>query len=272
MNDQSFDQRLGSLRRWNITMAILHFIQGVLMAFLGYTVDTLREFSFELVTIYRYFETLPMGGFLVENRKEVLTTIDGLGIFVAIFLWLSALAHFLLAFPLFESYKRNLAKNFNPLRWFEYALSSSVMIVLIAMFFGVLEIWTLVLIFVINALMNLFGFTMELVNRYRMEVDDGVSWTPYIFGWIAGIMPWAVIFGYMLGPNTDRDSIPDFVWAILVVELILFMSFALTQFLQFKKVGAFKDYLVGEKSYQVLSLVAKTLLAWLVFGGLFQPN
>ena len=28
----------------------------------------------------------------------------------------------------------------------------------------------------------------------------------------------------------------------------------------------------GERMYQILSLVAKTLLAWLVFAGVFQPQ
>ena len=41
--------------------------------------------------------------------------------------------------------------------------------------------------------------------------------------------------------------------------------------LQYKKVGKWKDYLYGEKVYIILSLVAKTLLAWLVFAVIMQP-
>lgn len=41
--------------------------------------------------------------------------------------------------------------------------------------------------------------------------------------------------------------------------------------LQYNKVGKWKDYLYGEKVYIILSLVAKTLLAWLVFTGILQP-
>ncbi len=37
--------------------------------------------------------------------------------------------------------------------------------------------------------------------------------------------------------------------------------------LQYKKVGRWKDYLFGEYVYILLSLFAKTMLAWLVFGG-----
>lgn len=41
--------------------------------------------------------------------------------------------------------------------------------------------------------------------------------------------------------------------------------------LQYKKVGKWKDYLYGERAYIILSLVAKTLLAYLVFAGITQP-
>lgn len=51
--------------------------------------------------------------------------------------------------------------------------------------------------------------------------------------------------------------------------------------LQYKRVGWWSDkywgyqkggYYFGEIGYQILSLVAKTLLLWLVFGGTNQPN
>ena len=37
--------------------------------------------------------------------------------------------------------------------------------------------------------------------------------------------------------------------------------------LQYKKIGPWKDYLYGERAYIILSLVAKSLLAWQVFAG-----
>jgi hypothetical protein len=41
--------------------------------------------------------------------------------------------------------------------------------------------------------------------------------------------------------------------------------------LQYKKVGKWADYLYGERVYIVLSLVAKSALAWQIFGGTLQP-
>lgn len=47
--------------------------------------------------------------------------------------------------------------------------------------------------------------------------------------------------------------------------------FPVNMVLQYKKVGRWKDYLYGERGYIMLSLVAKSLLAWLVFAGTLQP-
>ena len=49
-------------------------------------------------------------------------------------------------------------------------------------------------------------------------------------------------------------------------DLFLFFNgFAINQWLQYKQVGKWKDYLFGERVYVTLSLVAKSLLAWQIF-------
>jgi hypothetical protein len=65
---------------------------------------------------------------------------------------------------------------------------------------------------------------------------------------------------------------PTFVYFILFTYFVLFMVFAVNMVLQYKGVGRWKDYLYGERAYIILSFVAKTLLAWLVFSGVFAPG
>jgi hypothetical protein len=52
---------------------------------------------------------------------------------------------------------------------------------------------------------------------------------------------------------------------------IFFSSFAVNMYLQYKKKGAWANYLYGERAYMILSLVAKTVLAWQVFAGALRP-
>jgi len=153
---------------------------------------------------------------------------------------------------------------YNPLRWYEYALSSSIMIVLLAALFGLLTIEAVILIFVINALMNLFGLLMEKMNPIDREKTD---WTPYLYGWIAGITPWVLIVIYMFN-NGDLSQLPWFVIPGLIFYFVTFNLFALNQYLQYKKTGKWADYVYGERMYVWLSLFGKSILAWVVFLGI----
>ena len=83
------------------------------------------------------------------------------------------------------------------------------------------------------------------------------------FGTVAGLAPWAAIVVNVIGSKT----IPGFVYGIVITEAILFFSFGLNQWLQYRGVGRWNDYLYGEKVYLVLSLVAKSVLAWFIYFG-----
>lgn len=80
------------------------------------------------------------------------------------------------------------------------------MIVLIATLFGVYDITTLMLIFVVNALINLFGLVMEQLNGNRKEKH----WGPFIWGSIAGIATWVAI-GMSMVATGNYGQIPWFV-------------------------------------------------------------
>lgn len=61
------------------------------------------------------------------------------------------------------------------------------------------------------------------------------------------------------------ESPPTFVYAIIITIFVFFNCFALNQWLQYRGIGKWKDYVHGEVVYIVLSLVAKSLLAWQIF-------
>jgi len=50
----------------------------------------------------------------------------------------------------------------------------------------------------------------------------------------------------------------------------VFDTFALNMYLQYK-VGPWKDYIFGERMFIVLSLLAKTALAWQIWFGTLAP-
>jgi hypothetical protein len=248
------------LQRFNLAAGILHLIQGVLMLSLG----TLLEWSRDIYTFYLKF-TLP---FEVAPDPQVFFTASYLGVVVASFPLISALAHFMIAYPKNKDYVENLKKGMNPYRWYEYAFSSSIMIVLIATFVGVWEFWSLVMIFVLNAMMIMFGYLMEIINQRT----EKTSWSAFLLGCISGGVPWVVLFAYFVAAITSTGTNPPaFVYMIFFIYFIVFNVFALNMVLQYKGIGRWKDYLYGERVYIILSFVAKTILAWLVFVGIFAP-
>lgn len=249
-----------NLRIFNAVMAILHFLQGIAMLLLS------RDFQIPLTTTFLDFNI--QARTVLPVTEEIIKI--NLGPFIALFLFLSAFFHLLIVMPgINKWYENNIKKGINYLRWYEYAFSSSVMIAAIAILCGMFDLPSLILIFVLNATMNLFGLMMELHNQTTKKTN----WTSYIFGCIAGIVPWIVIALYFFGAvSSVSTNIPEFVYAILVSIFIFFNIFALNMFLQYKKVGPWRSYIFGEKMYIVLSLVAKSLLAWQIFAGTLRPQ
>jgi hypothetical protein len=252
------EKKFLGLRRFNLSMGFLHLIQGILMIVLS------NDTAYPIYTNFLKFDTTQLA--LVPDPKIAYELPFGPA--VAVFLLLSAVAHFFLASFGYKLYVSNLKKGINPVRFYEYALSSSVMIVLIGMLVGIYDLGAIILIFGINAMMNLFGIMMEYHNQNTTKVN----WTSFVFGSIAGIIPWIVIVTYFVGSLTgDGGKPPAFVYAIIPTLFIFFNIFAVNMILQYKKVGRWKDYLFGERVYIILSLTAKTVLAWIIFAGTLAP-
>ena len=244
------------LRRFNAAMGVFHMIQGFLILILSN--------SFTLPITYMHPEYIankiqPVSNTLIDVR---------IGPLVAMFLFISAIAHFLLATVLYKWYVKKLENHMNPARWYEYSISASLMIVIIAMLTSIYDIGTLMALFALTAVMNWMGLMMELHNQTTKKTN----WTSYTIGCIAGIVPWIVIFISLIGAVVaSGNTVPSFVIGIFVTIAIAFNVFAINMYLQYKKIWKWKEYLYGEQVYIILSLVAKSLLAWQVFAGTLRP-
>lgn len=247
------------LRLWNAVMAVLHLVQGVAMVVLAGSV-------LWPVTRTRY-------GFNPETEvifPETVSFIDAnLALLVAGFLFISALAHTLISTAFYDNYTNYLDRGMNPYRWYEYSVSASLMIVVIGMLAGIWDLGTLVALFGLVVVMNLCGLLME----QRNELTDETDWTPFWVGVIAGIIPWIVIAIAFIGSVVASDGeFPTFVIYIYLSIFVFFNLFTLNMALQYLEVSRWKNYLFGEKLYILLSLVAKSVLAWQVyFGTLASP-
>jgi uncharacterized protein (DUF1810 family) len=248
------------LRVYNGVMCVFHLVQGLLVLVLS------NDFALPLTT--SFLSPGRTGSSVQAVTREV--ALVRIGPMVATFLFISALAHFLLTMPgIYQWYVKNLKKHINYARWIEYFFSASLMIVIIAMLSGMYDITGLVLLFFLNGMMILFGMLMEVHN----QTTDKTNWMSFYFGSLAGLVPWVVIAVYFFSAAAEGEgAIPTFVYFILATLFVFFNCFAVNMVLQYKKVGPWRDYLFGEKVYILLSLVAKSALAWQVFAGTLRPR
>ena len=252
------DTKFAGLRLFNLIMGFLHLVQSVFMILVS------NDTTYPIFTNYLTFDVATRS----LQPNTLLFYKVPFGPAVAMFLLISAIAHFYLATIGYRRYVANLKKGMNPVRFYEYALSSSLMIVLIGMLIGLWDLGAIILIFALNATMNLFGILMELHNQHTQKVN----WTAFIYGCFAGIVPWIVIMLYFVGAVNSGDAKPpDFVYAIVPTLFVFFNIFAINMVLQYKKVGPWKDYLFGERVYIILSLSAKSVLCWLIWTGTLAP-
>jgi hypothetical protein len=237
------------LFRLNIGAAILHFVQAIAVLVLA------NDFALPVTSFF--WNDAP------NNRLDVARLDRMFDVSIAwaaaVFLFLSALFHLIVATVGRKTYENELSKEQNRFRWVEYSISSTVMILTISIIFGIGDIAGLLGIAGANIAMILFGWLMEVANKPGKEV----WWTPFWFGCIVGIIPWIGLLIYLLGPG---DDMPKFVYGIFISIFIFFNLFGLNQYLQYKKVGKWSSYLYGERTYLILSLTAKSALAWQIYG------
>lgn len=253
-----------SLNNWNKALAALHALQGVLVIVLA------KNVTFPISTSYLTLDPLATQAsgkpVLVDATHSVFDI--NLAYLVAAFFFMSAIAHILIATVYRKSYEAGLKKGINKFRWYEYMVSASTMMVAIAILSGVYDLSSLIMIFALTGFMNAMGLMMEVHNQTTKKTN----WLSYLIGAKSGLIPWIVIAIYFWGTNTyGSGQIPTFVYWIYGSIFVFFNCFAINMYLQYKKKGKWADYLYGERVYMILSLVAKTALAWQIFFGALRP-
>ncbi len=249
----TIDTEISKLKRLNLIAGALHLASLLAILFLA------NDAKLPVNAIY-LTEAPGTGNFTDPINLFNLK----IGYMVAAFLALSAFFHFFISSSaMFGKYTVGLKNHINVFRWVEYSLSSTIMIIVILQLNGTADYIALMGIAGVNVSMILFGWLQE---KYTTPGDGDLL--PFWFGCIAGIVPWLATLANILSPKGPAESTtPGFVYGIVISLFILFNCFAIVQYKQYKAKGKWANYVYGERRYIVLSLVAKSLLAWQVFSG-----
>lgn len=257
------DTELLELHRWNRWLAIIHAAEGVIIFLFGA--------AYSLPVIINYLAADPInsviaGHTVLSSATRQLFNVSVPGLIAILFL-ITALAHGLLATIYRKRYETELKKGVNTVRWLEYAMTAGLMVVLIALFSGVYDLATLIAIFGFMVIMNLLGLVTELTSKGTQP-----NWPAYWSGAVAGFVPWLIIALYAFNASYyGLAHTPTFVYWIYATMFICTLGFAANMYLHYKKYSRWVSYAYTERDFMILSLVAKTLLAWQIFAGVLRP-
>jgi hypothetical protein len=251
------------LNSWNKYLALIFTAQGVVILILS--VNRSLPISTSFLGVDALQSQAQHSVVLATGSQHLLDV--NIAYLIATFFFIAAITHGLVATKLRSLYERDIKKGINRIRWIEYALCAGVMMALIGMLVGVQDISTIVLLFGTTAVMSLLGIVMEAQNQGARKV----SWASFIVGCAVGVLPWIVLATYLISGGVYGTNAPAYVYWVFGSMLILFAAFPVNTYLIFHKSGRWHDYLFGERMFMILSLVAKTALAWIVFAGSLHP-
>jgi len=201
--------------------------------------------------------------------------------------------------PLFskDAYIQRIVSNgCNNLRYIEYSMSASVMIVGLACLVSVYDMFTHLLLFVSSFLCMFLGLAADHVRCIQKQIIDSnatydvkrspvvvylnnVKWALHWLGWFAIIVPYVgvLLVAFFITANRGWDcfegqtyerKMPDWIYAAIILQLILFQAFGAVQTRQFANDDKPNIGILTEFHFVFLSLLSKSLLGWLVASNL----
>lgn len=152
-----------------------------------------------------------------------------------------------------------------PWRWIDLAVSSALMMEVIALLSGVQDMMTLKLIGGMMAITCALGWIAERQNN---DTDRPV-WSAYVTSLFSGLLPWLMGAVYAVAtPFYGLVRAPWYVYALYAAGLAGFGLLALNQLSQHRRLGSYKDYFSVERRYLVINLLTKLAFAGILIVGL----
>ena len=203
-------------------------------------------------------------GWLFKNNGKVSTlhpgdrvTVEMLVVALMVFTAITCMFHGLYASDRF-GYNDMVKQGRNKLRWFEYSITATLMIWVVAVSCGVKTVAQRALVVVCTFLCMLCGL--------GADVSDGRAFSITLLGWAC----MCVAYYYIISEFFKvAEFAPGFVWAIVVGLLVLYISFGIIHLvhLYVGKTDTETNCRL-EMAYSIDSMVSKSLLVLLLLGGL----
>jgi ABC-type multidrug transport system fused ATPase/permease subunit len=244
------------LRRLNLVLAGLFLVEGLVILFVSNAANTVRAVQTSYLAQDEIASQSTGHTVLLDASRHLFDL--NLAYVVAAFLLISTAAHLLAATRRRKNYEAGLKNGTNSLRWQSYALSVSLMGVAVALFVG------------IGAVALLAAIALAVAARcLAAKISEAVAGSQARSLWSApaailtALIPLLPMAIYLWGAYAYGTAANVYQYAAFVLWGIY--TFALLRGSLKAKSG--KDYPRLERSYMLLSFVAMSGTAWLIFAG-----
>jgi hypothetical protein len=199
--------------------------------------------------------------------KEVMKSNDHLLIILMlVFVSVTALAH--LAYATCRSWYVGLITHKNNwMRWVEYAISATILLVVISISSGLKEFNAILLFITGCAAVMFLGDGVEKILANPTATGTHAHWSSTVAGWLVLIGIIVVLCrAFGAAKSNAEGNMPAFVPYVVVLTIVFYMSFGVVQLVHAS--GGFASYVQVELAYIILSFVSKTMLVLIVTSGL----
>jgi len=198
------------------------------------------------------------------NKSSVGVVSSGrvnLSIMLGVVCVVTMVAHLLYALNT-NRYIKEINQSKNRFRWLEYAISASLMMVIIALLCGVRDRSTLILLFGGVVMLMYIGYISEVLT-------PKASLCSMLIGWGLLCVLWYVVISQFYDNIGESSNAPTSLSFLIFVLVGFYISFGVVQtlFVVRKYRGTKVNFATVDKSYIVLSFISKAVLVlWCLFG------
>jgi len=256
-----------TLSSFNKVAAGAHFV-----AFVGFAIVAIffLKKDFTVAGIFRLGATAPPEGQAVDtlNYPIKLQKVFSLNIpYLILFFFASTVVfHLVYAYDYKGFYSKYIKEGWNPIRWFEYALSASLMTTIIGTLAGIRDVAGLGAITIAMGALQLCGLIVEREATKSMA-DVLVVQVATNIGWLLFAAVWGpILFSFFTVIKDARKynaKIPKWLFIIIFFQLYNFAKFGLVQMTQVRamlKNMPLPDFADIERKYIKLSFSSKFVL------------
>lgn len=252
--------------------AIYHGVAAVVFAAQTIALSVLASESPYWAPVCEAESVRPSGVAIVFARPSALP----LHVITPLFLAAAAVDHAICFYGSKSWYRPLMIEGRGWVCWIEYAVSAALMNVSIASLCGVCSVIVLSLVALCTSLMMLFGYLGERLAA-RQTRDKELEWIAFAAGSLLFLFAW-------LAPTeaffraVHEGGVPGFVVAIFLTMFVAEGAFGVNALAWVEADSpvspseTLKRNLDYERRKILLSLVSKTLLAWLQYGGVFAAT